>query len=128
MAAGRWTVDQVRVLVVDDQETFLRAMRAVVKATDGFVVVGEARSGEQSLRAAQNLDPDLVLMDVHLPGMDGIEATRLLTRLTHRPVVLLLSTYPADQVDAAGCGASAYLEKATFGPDRLSAAWAAADG
>jgi DNA-binding NarL/FixJ family response regulator len=117
-------VDQVRVLIVDDQETFLRAMRAVVKATDGFVVVGEARSGEQSLRAAETLAPDLVLMDVHLPGMDGIEATRLLTTRSPGPVVLLLSTYPADQVDATGCGATAYLDKAGFGPDRLSAAWA----
>jgi DNA-binding NarL/FixJ family response regulator len=118
---------QVRVLIVDDQETFLRAMRAVVRATDGFVVVGEARSGEQSLQATETLAPDLVLMDVHLPGIDGIEATRLLTTSSSAPVVLLLSTYPQDQVDAAGCGAAAYLEKASFGPDRLSAAWAAAD-
>ncbi|MFL6135134.1 MAG: response regulator transcription factor [Nocardioidaceae bacterium] len=118
---------QVRVLIVDDQETFLRAMRAVVTATDGFVVVGEARSGEQSLQATETLAPDLVLMDVHLPGIDGIEATRLLTTSSNAPVVLLLSTYSQDQVDAAGCGAAAYLEKAGFGPDRLSAAWAAAD-
>ena len=120
-------MDQVRVLIVDDQETFLRAMRAVVKATDGFAVVGEARSGEESLQAAETLAPDLVLMDVHLPGMDGIEATRVLTTSSRGPVVLLLSTYPADQLDAAGCGAAAYLDKAGFGPDRLSAAWAAAD-
>ncbi len=120
-------MNQVRVLIVDDQETFLRAMRAVVNATAGFVVVGEARSGEQSLQETKKLAPDLVLMDVHLPGIDGIEATRLLTTSSSAPVVLLLSTYPADQVDAAGCGAAAYLAKASFGPDRLSAAWAAAD-
>ena len=119
-------MEDVRVLIVDDQETFLRAMRAVVTATHGFVVAGEARTGEQSLEATETLAPDLVLMDVHLPGMDGIEATRLLTRDGHGPVVLLLSTYDADQVDAKGCGAAAYLSKATFGPDRLSAAWVAA--
>jgi DNA-binding NarL/FixJ family response regulator len=119
------TMDTVRVLLVDDQDTFLRAMRAVVGATDGFVVVGEARSGEQSLEAAETLSPDLVLMDVHLPGLDGIEATRLLTTSVTGPVVMLLSTYPADRLDAAGCGAAAYLEKASFGPDRLSAAWSA---
>jgi DNA-binding NarL/FixJ family response regulator len=117
-------VNQVRVLIVDDQIAFLRAMRAVVEATNGFVVVGEARSGEQSLQSAETLAPDLVLMDVHLPGIDGIEATRLLTTSSRGPVVLLLSTYPAEQVDVAGCGAAAYLEKASFGPDRLSAAWA----
>jgi DNA-binding NarL/FixJ family response regulator len=120
-------MDRVRVLIVDDQETFLRAMRAVVNATDGFVVVGEARSGEQSLQATETLAPDLVLMDVHLPGIDGIEATRLLTAASSAPVVLLLSTYPADQVDAAGCGAAAYLAKASFGPERLTAAWAAVE-
>jgi DNA-binding NarL/FixJ family response regulator len=119
-------VDQVRVLIVDDQETFLRAMRAVVDATDGFVVVGEARSGEQSLEMAAALAPDLVLMDVHLPGIDGTVATRSLTRGRCGPMVLLLSTYDADQVDAAACGAAAYLEKASLGPDRLSAAWTAA--
>lgn len=121
-------MQQVRVLIVDDQATFLCAMKAVVDATDGFVVVGEARSGEQSLKAAEQLVPDLVLMDVHLPGMDGIEACRLLTQDGRGPVVLLLSTYDADQVDTTGSGATAYLTKATFGPDRLSAAWITARG
>ena len=119
-------MDEVRVLIVDDQETFLRAMRAVVDATEGFVVVGEARSGEESLEAAAVLAPDLVLMDVHLPEMDGIAATRRLTAERRGPVVLLLSTYDADQVDATASGAASYLEKASFGPDRLSAAWSAA--
>jgi DNA-binding NarL/FixJ family response regulator len=128
MAARRRAVEQVRVLIVDDQETFLRAMRAVVDATEGFVVVGEASSGEHALEAAQHLAPELVLMDVHLPGMDGIEAARLLTQDGRGPVVLLLSTYDADQVDTTGSGAAAYLAKATFGPDRLSAAWTAACG
>jgi two-component system response regulator AlgR len=119
-------MEAVRVLIVDDQEAFLSAMRAVVKATNGFVVAGEARSGEESLAAAKDLAPDLVLMDVHLPGLDGIEATRLLTRSPGGPVVVLISSYDADEVDASGSGAASYLQKATFGPDRLSAAWAAA--
>ena len=72
----------VRVLIVDDQEPFRRAMGAVVDATDGFVVVGSATSGEESLRSAGELRPDLVLMDVNLPGIDGIEAAR---RLSSRP-------------------------------------------
>ena len=72
----------VRVLLVDDQVPFLRAMRAVVEETDGFEVVGDACSGEDSLRAAAELLPDLVLMDVNLPGIDGLEATR---RLQERP-------------------------------------------
>ncbi|MFC4784478.1 response regulator [Nocardioides sp. MAHUQ-72] len=116
---------QVRVLVVDDQEPFRRAMATVVDATDGFVVVGSVASGEESLVAADELEPDLVLMDVHLPGLDGIEASRRLTA-AGGPVVVLLSTYDEDQFDLTGSGAATYLAKATFGPDRLSEAWLAA--
>ncbi|MGY2704469.1 MULTISPECIES: response regulator [unclassified Nocardioides] len=113
----------VRVLIVDDQEPFRRAMTAVVTATDGFSVVGSATTGEDSLAAVAELSPDLVLMDVNLPGIDGIEATRRLTAGPGGPVVVLLSTYDVDQVDLAGSGAAAYLAKADLGPDRLSAAW-----
>lgn len=119
----------VRVLVVDDQEPFRRAMAAVVDVTDGFVVVGSVASGEDSLRAAANLVPDLVLMDVNLPGIDGIEATRRI-RDGHRngsgPVVVLLSTYDEEEFDVAGSGAAGYVTKAAFGPERLTETWAAA--
>ena len=118
----------VRVLIVDDQEPFRRAMAAVVAETDDFVVVGSAASGEESLALAAALRPDLVLMDVHLPGIDGIEATRRLTGSPGGPVVVLLSTYDQDEFDLAGCGAASYVPKAAFGPDRLSAAWAEATG
>ena len=115
---------EVRVLIVDDQEPFRRAMSAVVDATPGFVVVGSATSGEESLAVATELRPDLVLMDVNLPGIDGIEAGRRLTSEVDGPVVVLLSTYDEDQFELDGCGAVAYVAKAAFGPDRLSAAWA----
>jgi DNA-binding NarL/FixJ family response regulator len=121
-------VAEVRVLIVDDQEPFRRAMAAVVAETDGFVVVGSAASGEEALALAAALRPDLVLMDVHLPGIDGIEATRRLTGSPGGPVVVLLSTYDQDEFDLAGCGAASYVPKAAFGPDRLSAAWAEATG
>jgi CheY-like chemotaxis protein len=114
---------EVRVLVVDDQEPFRRAMTAVVEETDGFVVVGSAASGEESLRTAAEVRPDLVLMDVHLPGIDGLEASRALTQAGDGPVVVLLSTYDEDQVDVVGSGAAAYVAKAVFGPDRLAEVW-----
>ncbi len=116
----------VRVLVVDDQEPFRRAIAAVVAETDGFVVVGSAISGEESLTALERLQPDLVLMDVNLPGIDGIEAARQMTLAADAPIVVLLSTYDEDDFDLAGCGAAAYIAKAAFGADRLAAAWAAA--
>jgi DNA-binding NarL/FixJ family response regulator len=116
---------EVRVLVVDDQAPFRLAMAAVVEATDGFVVVGTATSGEESLEMAAALRPDLVLMDVNLPGIDGVEATRRLLAGDPSPVVLLLSTYDeeagADFV--AESGAAGYVTKSEFGPDRLEAVW-----
>jgi len=118
----------VRVLLVDDQEPFLRAMSAVVEETSGFEVVGEAGSGEESLLAGAELCPDLVLMDVNLPGVDGLEATRRLLECPSPPVVLLLSTYDEDAGAhfVAECGAAAYVTKSAFSPDRLLAVWTAA--
>jgi DNA-binding NarL/FixJ family response regulator len=121
-------VEDVRVLIVDDQEPYRRAMTAVVAATEGFTVVGTATTGEESLEVAAELRPDLVLMDVNLPGLDGIAATRRLVARPDGPVVLLLSTYDVDQVDIEGSGAAAYVAKAELGPDRLSAAWQDARG
>jgi len=118
----------VRVLIVDDQEPFRMAARMVVEATDGFDVVGEAETGEDSVRMAQELNPDLVLMDVNLPGINGLEATRQILNGVQRVVILLLSTYEAAEYAprAAECGAAAYIPKSEFGPDRLEEAWQAA--
>lgn len=120
----------VRVLIVDDQEPFRMAARLVVEATDGFEVVGEAETGELSVEMARDLAPDLVLMDVNLPGINGLDATRqILADQTGSVVVLLLSTYEEEEYAprAAECGAAAYIPKAVFGPDRLEAAWLAAN-
>ncbi len=119
-------MSEVRVLIVDDQEPFRLAMAAVVEETDGFAVAGTAVSGEESLAAAAELAPDLVLMDINLPGIDGIEACRVLTSEADGPVVVLLSTYEEDQFDSSGSGAAAYVAKAAFGPDRLTEIWSAA--
>ena len=114
----------VRVLIVDDQEPFRLAARMVVDATDGFEVVGEAETGEASVEMARELRPDLVLMDVNLPGINGLDATRRILADSDTVVVLLLSTYEEAEYAprAAECGA-AYIPKAVFGPDQLEAAW-----
>jgi DNA-binding NarL/FixJ family response regulator len=118
----------VRVLIVDDQEPFRLAARMVVEATDGFEVVGDVDSGEASVDAAHELDPDLVLMDVNLPGINGLEATRQILDGSTRVVILLLSTYEEAEYAprAAECGAAAYIPKSSFSPERLAEAWAAA--
>src|SRR3990172_5329507 len=119
----------VRVLIVDDEEPFRIAARMVVEATEGFEVVGEAETGEASVEMARELTPELVLMDVNLPGINGLEATRqILAQQADSIVVLLLSTYEEEEYAprAAECGAAAYIPKAVFGPDRLESASAAA--
>jgi|SRR6185436_10597216 DNA-binding NarL/FixJ family response regulator len=118
----------VRVLIVDDQEPFRLAARMVVELTDGFDVVGEAETGEASVAMAEELKPDLVLMDVNLPGINGLDATRQILAGSDAVVVLLLSTYEEAEYAprAAECGAAAYIPKSSFGPDRLESAWEAA--
>ena len=121
----------VRVLIVDDQAPFRLAARMVVDATDGFEVVAEAETGEASVEMVRELSPDLVLMDVNLPGINGLDATRQILAERAGPViVLLLSTYEEAEYAprAAECGAAAYIPKAVFGPDRLDSAWEAASG
>ncbi len=119
----------VRVVIVDDQEPFRQAARMVVELSDGFDVAGEAASGEEAVELVRALDPDLVLMDVNLPGMDGLEATRrIIAEAPRSRVVLVLSTYEADdyEAQALAAGASAFIPKSSFGPDTLEAAWNAA--
>ncbi len=121
----------VRVLIVDDQEPFRAVARTVVELTDGFEVVGEAESGEDSVSRAHSLSPDLVLMDVNLPGISGLEATRriLADHVDGKPVVVLvLSTYEAAEYgpQAAEVGAAGFIPKSEFSPERLVDAWSAA--
>ena len=118
-------METVRVVIVDDQEPFRRAGAAVIEAMSGFELVGVAETGEGSVDLARAVGPDLVLMDVNLPGMSGPEAARLLRLLDPAPVVVLLSTY--DQSDYGDethdCGAAAYISKSAFEPDLLRRVW-----
>jgi CheY-like chemotaxis protein len=115
----------VRVMLVDDQPPVLRAMAALVEETPGFEVVGRVVSGEEAVTAAALLLPDVVVMDVNLPGIDGLEATRRI--LSHSPatMVLLVSTYDeeAGASFVTESGAAAYVTKARFGPDQLEKVW-----
>ena len=121
----------VKVLVVDDQAPFRRAAQAVLMMTDGFESIAEAESGEDAVEAVQRLCPDLVLMDINMPGINGIEATRQIMAACPQTYVILLSTYNADDLpaDARDSGAIAYVHKEEFSPFLLEDIWAhRADG
>jgi DNA-binding NarL/FixJ family response regulator len=115
----------VGVVVVDDQAPFRRAARAILGATPGFALLAEAESGEQAIALARSLKPDVILMDIKMPGIGGIEATRLITTARAGPLVVLLSSYPERDLpaDARACGAAAYVAKEGFGRGALERIW-----
>ena len=122
------TRDSVSVLIVDDQLPFREASRMVVEMTDGFEVSGEADNGEHAIALVEELKPDLVLMDVQMPGIDGIETTRRITPVPNPPVVVVMSTHESgDYVDVAlAAGAVGFVPKSQFGLDTLDEMWALA--
>lgn len=119
----------VGVLIVDDQEPFRSAARMVVQLAEGFEVIAEAETGEQAVELAAQLAPGLVLMDVNLPGIDGLEATRRICSGEAAPkVVLVLSTYDESEYGAmaVAAGAAAFVPKSELDPTCLEDLWRAA--
>ncbi len=103
----------VGVLIADDQALVRAGFRMVLEAEDDIVVVGEAANGEQAVHSAGRLAPDVVLMDIRMPELDGIAATRQIAEAGAGPRVLILTTFDLDEYvyDALGAGASGFLLK-----------------
>jgi DNA-binding NarL/FixJ family response regulator len=103
----------VRVLLVDDQSLIRAGFRMILDAEEGIEVVGEAADGAQAVNSVKRLKPDVVLMDIRMPEMDGIEATRRITAVEGSPKVLMLTTFDLDEYvyDALRAGASGFLLK-----------------
>jgi DNA-binding NarL/FixJ family response regulator len=112
-------------VLVDDQAPFLAAARAVVARTPGFEVVGGASGGEAAVALVGEVRPDLVLMDIRMPDVDGIEATRRMLAGHAPPVVVLVSTYDRADLpeEVTTSGAAAYLHKEELTPEALAALW-----
>ena len=122
-------ISAVRVLIVDDQEPFRMAARTVVQVARDFVLVGEAGSGEEGVAAVAELAPEVVLMDINMPGIDGIEATARLVAEHPGTIVILMSTYAAEALPAAAreSAAARYVHKEDLSPALLREVWAERD-
>ena len=110
-------------LTVDDQDSFRRVMRDVLEATDGFQIVGEARSGEDALDAVEELSPALVIMDKRMPGIGGVEACRLLTERHPDVIVVITSIEDPDPAVVEASGAAAFVRKQDLTPRLLRELW-----
>jgi DNA-binding NarL/FixJ family response regulator len=112
-------------MVVDDQAPFRMAARAVIRRSEGFSLTGEAENGVKALELANEIHPDVVLMDINMPEMGGIEATRRIVAELPETFVILCSTYDISDLppDAKDSGARAYVHKEQLGATTLRRLW-----
>jgi DNA-binding NarL/FixJ family response regulator len=117
----------VRVMIVDDQQPFRAAARAVVSRVAGFELIEEVESGEEAVAACARTSPDLVLMDINMGELDGIDATRRITGADPSIRVILVSTYTVDDLPAGArtSGAMAYVNKDELSPRVIRRLWEA---
>ena len=119
-------MSSVQVLTVDDQPLFREVARAVIASTPGFELAGEASSGAEAISVAEELRPDMVILDVRMPGLDGIETARRLTLMQPGTVVILVSGHDPDELVeslAEGSGAAALVVKERLAPPLLQELW-----
>lgn len=123
-------VRRVRVMLVDDHHLVIEGLRAVLATDDRLEVIGEARSGRAAVAIIPDLQPDIVLMDIRMPDMDGIAATRQVKQIAPRTSVIMLTMYenPDYLFEAVKAGASGYVLKDVAGVDLLEAIHTVAGG
>ena len=105
--------EPIRILLVDDHEVVRQGVRAFFDVQEGFEVIGEAESGAEAVKIVENLVPDVVLMDLIMPGMDGVEATRLVKNISPTSQIVVLTSYHDDEhiFPALKAGALSYILK-----------------
>jgi DNA-binding NarL/FixJ family response regulator len=119
----------VRILIADDHPVFRFGLRALLEAQPDMIVVGEAESGAAAIQLAQALQPDVLLMDINMPGINGIEATKRITAADPHPAVLIITMFDDDTVFLAmQAGARGYLLKGAQGDETLRGIRAVANG
>jgi len=124
--------DPIHVLIVDDSQAAVTGLKALLKGDSEIQIVGESSEGREAIRLAERLQPDIILMDLHMPGLNGIEATREIVRTSPHIAILILTMYDDDDsvFAAMQAGARGYLLKGASKKEMLRAirdvAWGAA--
>lgn len=120
----------IRILIADDHGVMRAGLRALLEDEPGMEVIGEAATGEQALRLVQDLTPDVVLLDIGMPGPDGIEITRQLKKMAPQIHVLILSVYEDETLlrEAMRAGAAGYIIKRAVEEDLMAAIRAVSQG
>ena len=121
LLSRRVDVKSFRVLLVDDSEIFRESVERSLSLVKNVQVVGSAASGEEALRLAGELNPDLILMDLAMPGMNGLQATRILKEKEDAPSVIILTMYDSREYRRAveSVGADGFVAKSEFGEKLL---------
>ncbi|MDA3791676.1 MAG: response regulator transcription factor [Desulfobacula sp.] len=116
-------MEHIRILIVDDDARFRQTLGKMVADNPDLEVIGEAENGEQAIRLAGNLNPDVVLMDIRMPGTSGLTATRLLTREMPDLRVIMISIFDEDEYRKAAfnAGAVSYIEKKSINGELIPA-------
>jgi DNA-binding NarL/FixJ family response regulator len=124
------TTDALRVLIVDDHDLFRSGLRNLLEVEDGIEIIGEAAGGHEAVKIVRELAPDVVVMDLNMPGMGGVEATRHITTLAPltRVVMLTISDQDNDVIDAILAGACGYLLKDSSIQELIAGIRAASQG
>jgi two-component system response regulator DegU len=120
----------IRVLIVDDHDLFREGLRQLIETDDGIEVVGEAADGQEAIERVKALNPDVVLMDISMPGLDGIRATEYIVRHHPNTHVIMLTMYQDDEyvIHAIRAGAKSYLVKSSKPDELLRAIRVVAEG
>lgn len=123
-------MDPIRILIADDHNLFRDGMRALLNTIPDFVVVGDAATGDESIQLAKQLQPDVMLMDIQMPGVNGIEATRRITQTSPHIGILVVTMFQDDDsvFSAMRAGARGYILKGADQDEMMRAIRAAANG
>lgn len=116
-------MDKIKILIADDQTLMRDGLKTIIDLEDNMEVTGTAKSGQEAVEFCRETPPDLILMDIRMPVMDGVESTKIIKSLYPQVIILILTTFNDDDyiIDALAYGASGYILKDIEGDDLIKA-------